>query len=273
LLQTLLNQLAISSQLSTQQIALLANQPIEWVIPVTCHSDAQDSAKVRIAPNAKTRILDERPLVNPTEIQAIEQVVTELKSHMKQELIDYMLEMLLKQYGIKPKQQSCMCRTPYPSGYDQIPFPPRFKVPDFAKFSGQDETSTMEHITQFIIQCGEAGNVDALRIQLFSSSLSGPVFSRFTSLPANSIIMWSDLEHQFHNYFFSGINDMKITDRTKLKQRNNETIGGFVQRFREVKNKCYRLNLGDKQLAELSFQGLLPTLREKYELHDFESFS
>jgi hypothetical protein len=66
---------------------------------------------------------------------------------------------------------------------------------------------------------------------------------------------------------------MKITDRTKLKQRNNETIGGFVQRFREVKNKCYRLNLGDKQLAELSFQGLLPTLREKYALHDFESFS
>jgi hypothetical protein len=29
--------------------------------------------------------------------------------------------------------------------------------------------------------------------------------------------------------------------------------------------------LGDKQLAELAFQGLLPTLREKYASHDFES--
>jgi hypothetical protein len=166
-----------------------------------------------------------------------------------------------------------MYRTPYPSGYDQIPFPPRFEVPDFPKFSGQDETSTMEHITRFIIQCGEVGNVDALRIRLFSSSLSGPAFSWFTSLPANSIIKWSDLEQQFHNHFFSGINEMKIADVTRLKQRNDETVAGFVQRFREVRNKCYSLNLGDKQLAKLAFQGLLPTLREKYASHDFESLS
>jgi hypothetical protein len=58
-----------------------------------------------------------------------------------------------------------------------------------------------------------------------------------------------------------------------LKQRNDETVPGFVQRFREVKNKCCNLNLGDKQLAELAFQGLLPTLREKYASHDFESLS
>jgi hypothetical protein len=113
---------------------------------------------------------------------------------MKQVIIERMSETLLKQYGIKPKQQSCMYRTPHPSGYDQIPFHPRFKVPDFTKFFGQDETSTMEHITRFMIQCGEAGNVDALRIRLFSSSLSGPTFSRFISLLANSIIKWSDLE-------------------------------------------------------------------------------
>jgi hypothetical protein len=46
-----------------------------------------------------------------------------------------------------------------------------------------------------------------------------------------------------------------------------ETIAGFVQRFREVRN------LGDKQLAELAFQGILPTLREKYASHDFKSLS
>jgi hypothetical protein len=142
-----------------------------------------------------------------------------------------------------------MYRTPYPSGYDQIPFLPRFKVPDFTKFSGQDETSTMEHITRFIIQYGEAGNIDALRIRLFSSSLSGPAFSWFTSKLANFIIKWFDLERRFHNYFFSGIHEMKITDLTRLKQRNNETIVGFIQRFKEVRNKCYSLNLGDKQLV------------------------
>jgi lactam utilization protein B len=66
---------------------------------------------------------------------------------------------------------------------------------------------------------------------------------------------------------------MKITDMTRLKQRNDETIVAFVQRFREVRNKCYSLNLGDEQLTELAFQGLLPTLREKYASHDFKSLS
>ena len=83
---------------------------------------------------------------------------------------------------------------------------------DFTKFSGQDETSTIEHITRFIIQCGEAGSNIALRVWLFSSSLSGPAFSWFTSLPANSIQNWEDLEEKFHGYFFSGVHEMKITD-------------------------------------------------------------
>jgi hypothetical protein len=123
------------------------------------------------------------------------------------------------------------------------------------------------------MQCGEARNVDALRIRLFPSSLSAPTFSLFTSLPANSIIKWSDLEQQFYNYFFSGINEMKITNLTRLKQRNDETVARFIQRFKEVRKKCYNLNLGDKQLAELAFQGLLPILTEKYASHDFESLS
>jgi hypothetical protein len=59
LLQTLLNQLAISSQLSMQQVAPSANQPIEQVTPVTGHSDAQDSDEAKTAPNPKTRILEE----------------------------------------------------------------------------------------------------------------------------------------------------------------------------------------------------------------------
>jgi hypothetical protein len=66
---------------------------------------------------------------------------------------------------------------------------------------------------------------------------------------------------------------MKITNLSRLKQRNDETVARFIQRFKEVRNKCYSPNLGDKQLAELASQGLLPTLREKYASHDFESLS
>jgi hypothetical protein len=88
--------------------------------------------------------------------------------------------------------------------------------------------SNTPYITWFIIQCAEVGNIDALKIRLFSSSLSGPAFSWFTSLSANSIIKWSDLEQQFLNYFFSGIHETKITNLTRLKQRNDETVARFV---------------------------------------------
>jgi hypothetical protein len=73
LLQILLNQLAISSQLNTQQPAPLASQPIEQATPVTGHSNTQGSAEARTAPSPKTRILEETPPETLVEIQAIEQ--------------------------------------------------------------------------------------------------------------------------------------------------------------------------------------------------------
>jgi hypothetical protein len=87
------------------------------------------------------------------------------------------------------------------------------------------------------------------------------------------VITWADLEKQFHKYFFSGVHEKKITDLVKLRQRNDESVEGFVQRIREVKNKCYSLVLDDRQLADLAFQGLLPHIRDKYASQEFESLS
>ena len=69
---------------------------------------------------------------------------------------------------------------PYPPAYDQIPLPHKYKLPDFTKFSGQGEVSTVENINKFIMQCGEAANQDALRVRLFSMSLLGSIFTWFT---------------------------------------------------------------------------------------------
>jgi hypothetical protein len=126
-------------------------------------------------------------------------------------------KVMQSQFGLKPKRQTYMYKTPYPSHYDQIAYPPRFKMPDFTKFSGQDDTSTVEHVNRFIIQCGEAANNDALRVWLFSLSLSGSAFQWFTSLPANSIHHWADLEKQFHQFFYTAIHEMKLSDLTALR--------------------------------------------------------
>ena len=66
---------------------------------------------------------------------------------------------------------------------------------------------------------------------------------------------------------------MKLTDLTDLRQRNDESVAAFIQRFRDVKNRCYSLVLSDQQLAEVAFNGLLPHNKDKYASQEFESIS
>ena len=145
-------------------------------------------------------------------------------------------EVMRMQFGLRPKQQSVMYRTPYHPSYNQIPFPHKYKVLDFTKFSGQGDVSTVDNVNRFILQGGEAANQDPLRVRLFSLSLSGSAFAWFSTLPANSILYWADLERQFHQFFFSGITELKLTNLTGLRQTNDESVAAFIQRFRDVKN-------------------------------------
>ena len=62
-----------------------------------------------------------------------------------------------------------------------------------------------------------------------------------------------------------------MTDLTSLRLRNDELVSAFIQRFRDVKNRCYSLVLSDQQLADAAFQGLLPHIKEKYASQEFES--
>jgi len=73
-------------------------------------------------------------------------------------------DVMQNQFGLKPRVQNVMYRPPYPAHYDMMPYPHRYRIPEFTKFTGQDDVSTVEHVSRFLIQCGEAANVDALRV-------------------------------------------------------------------------------------------------------------
>jgi hypothetical protein len=47
-------------------------------------------------------------------------------------------EVIREQFGLRPKQQSAMYRTPYPPAYDQLPFPHKYKVPDLLNSRGRE---------------------------------------------------------------------------------------------------------------------------------------
>ena len=64
---------------------------------------------------------------------------------------DKIAEVMRDQFGIKPKVNTYSYQTSYPPAYDLIPLPKWYKVPDFTKFPGQDDTSTTEHVSRFFI--------------------------------------------------------------------------------------------------------------------------
>ena len=132
--------------------------------------------------------------------------------------------MIQNQFALKSKEQSFMYWHPYPEYFNCVPVPNRYRMPDFSKFSRQDNVSTIKHINQFMGRCGEAVAEDTLIVRLFSLSQSGSAFTWFTSLPSNSNNNWADLEKQFYNYFFVRIHDVHLADLIAIQQRNDELV-------------------------------------------------
>jgi hypothetical protein len=61
-------------------------------------------------------------------------------------------------------------------------------VPEFVKFTREDNRTTWKHVSQFLAQMDEASSVDYLKVMLFSLSLSSITFSWFSALPPGSIL-------------------------------------------------------------------------------------
>ena len=112
-----------------------------------------------------------------------------------------------------------------------VALPTNYRLLEFTRFTGQDSTSTIEHVSWYLTQLGEASVEEAHRVRFFSLSLSGPTFTWFSSLSVNSIANWADLEKKFHTYFYTGTREKKITDLTTIRQKTNESGTEFLQRF------------------------------------------
>jgi hypothetical protein len=102
-------------------------------------------------------------------------------------LTNQLATILRESFSMEPKDRGCIYQKLYPNYYDQLPYPRGYIVPKFSKFSWEDGKTTLEHVGQFILQCGEASANDALKLRRFPLSLSGTAFTWFTSLAPNSI--------------------------------------------------------------------------------------
>jgi hypothetical protein len=188
-------------------------------------------------------------------------------------LTNQLATILRESFSIEPKGRGRVYQKSYPNYYDQLPYPRDYRVPEFSKFSGENYKTTLEHVGQFILQCGEASANDALKLRIFSLSLYGTAFTWFTSLAPNSIFTWAQLEQKFYEYFYSGDTDLRLSHLTTIKQKHNEPTAEYIRRFRDTRNGCFNLNIFDKDLANLAYSGLTPHLKEKLESHVFSDVS
>jgi hypothetical protein len=91
--------------------------------------------------------------------------------------------LMQNQFGLKPKMQGPAYTPPFPEWYYRVTLPPRVKPPtEFTKFSGQDDTSTTEHIARYLMQLGEASSDKAFRVRYFPMSLTG--------LPSSGLLLY-----------------------------------------------------------------------------------
>jgi hypothetical protein len=56
---------------------------------------------------------------------------------------------------------------PYPSDYDMIPLPPKYRLPEFTKFNGLEGSSSIEHISRYLVQLGMISVSDPLQVRFF----------------------------------------------------------------------------------------------------------
>ena len=62
------------------------------------------------------------------------------------DIVNKIADVIQNQFGLKSKEQSYLYRHPYPEWFDHVALPARYRVPDFSKFFGQDDVSTIEHV-------------------------------------------------------------------------------------------------------------------------------
>jgi hypothetical protein len=147
--------------------------------------------------------------------------------------------------------------------------PDGWKVPDFNNFCGDDSKSTMEYISMFLAQLGEVSAYDFMKVRNFPLSLTGIAFVWFTSLPACSIGSWAELEEKFHSHFYTGVRETRLSHLASVCQGRDESVLDFAKRFREIKNRCFHLMISKRDLTDLCFASLHPSIRDKLKHYKF----
>ena len=152
-------------------------------IPDDVHNDL-----LRCAPVSSIQMMSQ---IDPITHRLTSNAQASTSRNYKADLAEDLANILKAKLGVG-MGGSRLHKKPYPYDFDLVSYPVGWCVPNLIKFNTDDNRTTWEHISQYVAQLGEASSSKALRVCLFSLSLTGTAFSWFSSLPPNSIRSWNE---------------------------------------------------------------------------------
>ncbi|MCH92837.1 hypothetical protein A2U01_0013780, partial [Trifolium medium] len=144
----------------------------------------------------------------------------------------------------------------------QTELPRNGKIPKLTKFAGDTNESTVEHITRFLVECGDLANNENLRMKYFPNSLTKNAFTWFTTLPPHYIHNWAQLERLFHEQFYMGQTKISLKELASVRRKAPESIDDYLNRFRLLKARCFT-QIPEHELVEMAVGGLDYSIRKK----------
>ncbi|KAK1620791.1 hypothetical protein QYE76_026308 [Lolium multiflorum] len=96
--------------------------------------------------------------------------------------VDQISAILRDQFGILPKKKTIGYSKPYPNEYDLIPLPPKYRLPDFTKFSGSEGSSSIEHVSRYLAQLGMVSASAPLRVRQRRGETVSEYIQRFRTV-------------------------------------------------------------------------------------------
>lgn len=205
----------------------------------------------------------ELPRVLVNQNQEADQVVEQIRHEdlVVENNLATIVEKIMARNGLNTLQRPTYA-SPLSEFILQTETPRGWKISKYTKFGGESGELTVQHIARYLTESGDMENNENLRIKFFPSSLTKAAFTWFTTLPANSIDLWTKLEQLFHEQFYKGHSKISLVELSNIKRNFAESIDDYLNRFRLLKARCFT-QVPKHELVQMAGGGLDYSIRKK----------
>ncbi|XP_070031782.1 uncharacterized protein [Nicotiana tomentosiformis] len=131
--------------------------------------------------------------------------------------------------------------------------PTNYQPPKVHQFDGQG--NPRQYIAHFVETCSNTGMHGDLLVKRFVRSLKGNAFDWYIDLETASIDSWEQLEKEFLNRFYSTRRTVSMIELTCTKQRKDEPVVDYINRWRALSLDC-KDRLLEIYVVEMCIQGM-----------------